>query len=162
MPMLQMIPESILPDIGRNEIQDAKPRHIVECDMKLGYASHQRICEQQESQQSEMHFLVHILCEQIQEWNQQIEYQETGGEARCHTPNRYQHFYHRLQREAVVTREQKHSSYHHIVEFHLQQEFEEFSQRDLLLAHEVASDEYETVDARLAPHTQQIQEKRFS
>ena len=149
--------ETVETDVGRDEIQDTEPRHIVEGDVELGHRAQQCIDREQKQHEPAVHPPVHSLHEHIEEGNEQIEHQEAGGEPRGDAPDGHEHLHQRLRRERLVARNQEGGAYHDVVEFHLQQQLEKLPQRDLLPAHEVARDEHEAVDARLAPHAEQVE-----
>lgn len=143
-------------DVGGDEVEDAEPSDVVERDVEFRHRAHHRVGGEAHHEQPLVHPLVEVVHQHVEEGYQQVEYQEAGGKSARHTPNGHQHLLQGLRCEALVARDQERSPYHNVIELHLQQQLEKFPQGDLLLAHEVAGDEHEAVDACLPPHPQQI------
>lgn len=147
-------------EVAGDEVERGKPRHVVHADVALRHVCHDGIGEQEKPDERQVLEARHILHCDIEERNSEPEEQEARGKPIGHALHGQQVEPPPLQARALIATGEEHAIYHEVVEHYLQHELQEFSQRDLRLAHEVTRYHHEAVDARLAPHAKEPEEHR--
>lgn len=106
-----------------------------------------------------MPFLIKMCHQDRKEWDAEIEPKEASCEVGLHHSQRNEFEEQFLDGEILIATQHEDREDDDIVQFDFEEQLQELPQGDGRLAHEVACDEHKAVDARLSPHTEDIEEQ---
>lgn len=105
-----------------------------------------------------MPFLIKMCHQDRKEWDAEIEPKEASCEVGLHHSQGNEFEQQFLDGEFLIASQHEDREDDDIIEFDFEEQLQELPQGDGRLAHKVARDEHKAVDARLSPHTEDIEE----